>query len=118
MRKDKAHIQQEQQRTWLCRFVEDEPKPAQLPNTFWGWILPVWRASQQEVIAVAGTDGAVYLMMLKFGASPTPYPAAPPLACRSRDSQATTPDGNASRHCLIFTFASMFVNALQGVQVQ
>lgn len=54
-----------------CRFVEDEPKPAQLPNTFWGWILPVWRASQQEVIAVAGTDGAVYLMMLKFGAPKT-----------------------------------------------
>ena len=49
------------------RYVEDEPKPAKLPNTFWGWILPVWRANQEEVIAVAGTDGAVYLMMLKFG---------------------------------------------------
>ena len=29
----------------------------------------MWQASQEEVIAVAGTDGAVYLMMLKFGES-------------------------------------------------
>ncbi|KAK9864573.1 hypothetical protein WJX84_004373 [Apatococcus fuscideae] len=49
------------------RYLDDEPKPAKLPNTFWGWIMPTWQASQEEVIAVAGTDGAVYLMMLKFG---------------------------------------------------
>ncbi len=58
-------------RVCKCRYLEDEPKPAQLPNTFWGWILPVWRATQEEVITVAGTDGAVYLMMLKFGGSQT-----------------------------------------------
>ena len=100
---------------WLCRFVEDEPKPAQLPNTFWGWILPVWRASQQEVIAVAGTDGALYLMMLKFGASQPPAPAAPQLACNFRDSQAPKP----GRRWLVLPYASaLLINSIPGALLE
>ena len=51
-----------------CRYIpEQEPKPQKLSNILWGWILPTWQATEDDVIAVAGTDAAVYLMLLKFG---------------------------------------------------
>ena len=44
------------------------PKPRRLPTSFWGWILPVFGASEDEVIRVAGVDAAMYLRLLAFGA--------------------------------------------------
>ena len=44
------------------------PKPRRLPTSFWGWILPVYSASEDEVIRVAGVDAAMYLRLLSFGA--------------------------------------------------
>ncbi len=43
-------------------------KPKRLPTSFWGWIAPVYSASEDEVIRVAGVDAAMYLRLLAFGA--------------------------------------------------
>ncbi|KAK9840790.1 hypothetical protein WJX81_004889 [Elliptochloris bilobata] len=42
-------------------------KPRRLPTSFWGWIAPVYSASEDEVIRVAGVDAAMYLRLLAFG---------------------------------------------------
>jgi len=37
--------------------------------SFWGWILPVYRTDEDEMIRVAGFDAATYMRIVSFGAS-------------------------------------------------
>ncbi|CAI6341656.1 unnamed protein product [Periconia digitata] len=37
-----------------------------LPNTFFGWILPLWRITDDQVLASAGLDAYVYLTFFKM----------------------------------------------------
>lgn len=43
-------------------------KPKRLPMSFWGWILPVYRTDEEEMIRVAGFDAATYMRIITFGA--------------------------------------------------
>ena len=43
-------------------------KPKRLPMSFWGWILPVYRTDEDEMIRVAGFDAATYMRVISFGA--------------------------------------------------
>jgi Late exocytosis, associated with Golgi transport len=40
---------------------EQKEKPKSLPSTFWGWLGPLFSASQDEVIRTAGVDAAMYV---------------------------------------------------------
>ncbi len=42
-------------------------RPKALPNSVWGWIIPSFRHKQDEVVAIAGYDAAMYLRILAFG---------------------------------------------------
>ncbi len=42
-------------------------RPKALPNSVWGWIVPTFRYKQDEVVAMAGYDAAMYLRILAFG---------------------------------------------------
>ncbi|CAL5228475.1 g11617 [Coccomyxa viridis] len=42
-------------------------KPKRLPMSFWGWILPVYRTDEDEMIRVAGFDAATYMRIITFG---------------------------------------------------
>ena len=46
-----------------------EHKPKRLPMSFWGWILPVYRTEEEEMIRVAGFDAATYMRIITFGGS-------------------------------------------------
>ena len=46
-----------------------EHKPKRLPMSFWGWILPVYRTEEDEMIRVAGFDAATYMRIITFGGS-------------------------------------------------
>ena len=35
--------------------------------SFWGWILPVYRTDEDEMIRVAGFDAATYMRIITFG---------------------------------------------------
>ena len=51
-------------------------RPKALPNSVWGWIVPTFRYKQDEVVAMAGYDAAMYLRILAFGklsTLPSPY---------------------------------------------
>lgn len=43
-------------------------KPKRLPMSFWGWIVPVYRTDEDEMIRVAGFDAATYMRIIAFGA--------------------------------------------------
>ncbi|KAF2499317.1 DUF221-domain-containing protein [Lophium mytilinum] len=38
----------------------------ELPNSFFGWILPLWRITEEQVLASAGLDAYVYLAFFKM----------------------------------------------------
>ena len=42
-------------------------RPKALPNSVWGWMIPTFRYKQDEVVAIAGYDAAMYLRILAFG---------------------------------------------------
>jgi hypothetical protein len=42
-------------------------KPKRLPLSFWGWVLPVYRTSEEEMLKVAGFDAATYMRIIAFG---------------------------------------------------
>ncbi|CAK0785988.1 hypothetical protein CVIRNUC_009201 [Coccomyxa viridis] len=42
-------------------------KPKRLPMSFWGWILPVYRTTEDEMIRIAGFDAATYMRIIAFG---------------------------------------------------
>lgn len=50
-----------------CSAPEDTP-PKFLPSGLLSWIVPVWRYKEEEVIATAGLDVAVFFRMLSLGA--------------------------------------------------
>ncbi|KAK9804434.1 hypothetical protein WJX72_012500 [[Myrmecia] bisecta] len=51
------------------RYMHDGSlKPHRLPDRFYAWIWPVYRYTQDEVIALGGMDAAMYLRILAFGA--------------------------------------------------
>ena len=35
--------------------------------SFWGWILPVYRTTENEMIRIAGFDAATYMRIIAFG---------------------------------------------------
>ncbi|KAK9811621.1 hypothetical protein WJX72_007134 [[Myrmecia] bisecta] len=45
-----------------------DKRPLRLPRTFWGWLKPVHKYTQKEIIELAGMDAAMYLRVLTFGA--------------------------------------------------
>ena len=50
------------------RFMRTKRKrPKALPNSVWGWMIPTFRYKQDEVVAIAGYDAAMYLRILAFG---------------------------------------------------
>lgn len=40
--------------------------PPELPNTLFGWIVPLWKVTDQQVLASAGLDAYVFLAFFKF----------------------------------------------------
>ncbi|KAF2645744.1 DUF221-domain-containing protein [Massarina eburnea CBS 473.64] len=38
----------------------------ELPDTFFGWVLPLWRITEEQVLASAGLDAYVYLAFFKM----------------------------------------------------
>lgn len=44
-------------------------RPPALPSGIFRWISPTLSASQQAISSVAGADGAMYIMLLRFGES-------------------------------------------------
>ena len=61
-------MQDEPESSSARRFLPEQSyRPKRLPRSFWGWILPTLRASEEEVILVAGVDAAMYLRIMKFG---------------------------------------------------
>ncbi len=42
-------------------------RPPHLPSGLLAWIRPTFRASQKDICSVAGTDGAMYILLLRFG---------------------------------------------------
>ena len=43
-------------------------KPKRLPLSFWGWLFPVYKTTEDELIRVAGFDAAMYMRIISFGA--------------------------------------------------
>ena len=55
-----------------CRYMAEEDqevRPRPLKKSFFAWILPTWKASEDEVVLVAGVDAAMYLRIFKYGKS-------------------------------------------------
>ena len=59
-----------------CRFFcakrfmseTDQPiRPRPLSNGFLAWVMPTWRATEDDVILTAGVDGAMYLRIFAYG---------------------------------------------------
>ena len=52
----------------LYRYMRtSRQRPKALPDSVWGWILPTFQCKQDEVVAMAGYDAAMYLRILAFG---------------------------------------------------
>ena len=58
----------------------DQPvRPRPLSRGFLAWIVPTWKATEDEVILTAGVDAAMYLRIFEYGA-----PAGALCACRQQ----------------------------------
>jgi hypothetical protein len=44
----------------------DETALPELPNSFFGWIMPLWRITDQQILASAGLDAYVFLTFFKM----------------------------------------------------
>jgi hypothetical protein len=44
----------------------DETALPELPNSFFGWILPLWKITDQQILASAGLDAYVFLTFFKM----------------------------------------------------
>ncbi|CAL8466090.1 g5626 [Coccomyxa elongata] len=42
-------------------------KPKRLPLSFWGWLLPVYKTTEEELLRIAGFDAATYMRIVSFG---------------------------------------------------
>ena len=54
----------------VSRYLPNElqkVRPRQCPESLLGWIVPTLRATEDEVILVAGVDAALYLKLITFG---------------------------------------------------
>lgn len=62
--------------TLPCRYAKDiDLRPARLPSSWLGWILPVLMYKEEDVIDEVGLDAAIYLRLISFGkCSPNTLP--------------------------------------------
>lgn len=54
----------------LCRYMAEEDqevRPRPLRKGFFAWIMPTWKATEDEVVLVSGVDAAMYLRIFKYG---------------------------------------------------
>ncbi|EIE18583.1 DUF221-domain-containing protein [Coccomyxa subellipsoidea C-169] len=42
-------------------------KPKRLPLSFWGWLIPVYKTTEEDLLKIAGFDAAVYMRIISFG---------------------------------------------------
>jgi hypothetical protein len=47
-------------------------RPKRLPPGYLAWCIPVWTYPEDELIQTAGLDAAVFIRVLRFGASGPP----------------------------------------------
>lgn len=51
-----------------CRFTRGlKHKPKRLPLSFWGWLIPVYKTTEEDLLKIAGFDAAVYMRIISFG---------------------------------------------------
>jgi len=52
----------------LDRFTRGlKHKPKRLPLSFWGWLVPVYKTTEEDMLKIAGFDAAIYMRIISFG---------------------------------------------------
>ncbi|KAI8869634.1 hypothetical protein GQ42DRAFT_123439, partial [Ramicandelaber brevisporus] len=50
----------------LVKYLPEHKRPPKLPDSLFGWFLPIWHANDRDILHVSGTDALIFLRFLRL----------------------------------------------------